>query len=404
MLTRRGRLVVAFGAAVYLAAWGFGSRPLYPVAAGLLLAVALAALCVRLAARPIGFQRFAGAGEHLEGDDVYVGLELEPTGHVGLVSAQAAERFAGLGEQRAPLRATGRLLRGRYLLASVPRGRYSVEKAYAVFEDPFELERVEVPLPAGAALLVFPRLVDLEGVFSESGARGHGGKRVLLRRPAGFDLHSVREYEEGESLRRVHWRTTARRGQLMVKELEDEPRDELAIVLDADAGAVAGPPGASSFDAAVRAAGSLLKAQVRRGRRAILIVNSVGRESQRVRSDAADWRRALELLAGAQPTGRTGLAALLADENTPAARAVELAIVTSRLDGALVDRLVQRALAHRRVSVVYVDAPTFAGAKPAREPGLLRLAAVGVPVAVLRRGDDLATVLRGAGPAEAAVG
>ena len=49
---------------------------------------------------------------------------------------------------------------------------------------------------------------------------------------------SVREYERGESLRKVHWPTTARRGQLMVKELEDSPRDEIAVVLDADDGAL----------------------------------------------------------------------------------------------------------------------------------------------------------------------
>ena len=78
----------------------------------------------------------------------------------------------------------------------------------------------------------------LDRLFSESGAHAQDGRRLLLRRPSGFDLHSVREYEQGESLRKVHWRSTARRGQLMVKELEDAPRDEIAVLLDADASAV----------------------------------------------------------------------------------------------------------------------------------------------------------------------
>ena len=43
------------------------------------------------------------------------------------------------------------------------------------------------------------------------------GRRLLMRRPSGFDLHSVRDYQQGESLRRVHWPTTARRGHLMVE-------------------------------------------------------------------------------------------------------------------------------------------------------------------------------------------
>jgi uncharacterized protein (DUF58 family) len=207
----------------------------------------------------------------------------------------------------------------------------------------------------------------------------------------------VREYEEGESLRKVHWRSTARRGQLMVKELQDEPRDEVAIVLDAAAG-----PTRPAFDAQVRAAGSLLKAQVWRDRRSVLVITSVRQETLRVQTYAGDWRAAIEALAAAEATGRLPLAAVLGDDSGPVSRAYELALITSRLEAGLVDRLVHRALAQRRVSVVYVDAPTFAGAQPAREPGLLRLQAAGVPVAVLRHGDDLARALSAEPAAEAA--
>jgi uncharacterized protein (DUF58 family) len=55
-------------------------------------------------------------------------------------------------------------------------------------------------------VLVYPRLVDLDALFSDSGARALEDA-ALLRRPTGFDLHSVRDYEQGESLRRVHWPT-----------------------------------------------------------------------------------------------------------------------------------------------------------------------------------------------------
>ena len=71
-----------------------------------------------------------------------------------------------------------------------------------------------------------------------------------------------------------------------------------------------------------------------------------------------------------------------------------LTVVTASLDGALLDRLLQRALARHSVSLVFVDAASFApGAPRERHPALLRLQSVGVPVAVLRRGDDLATAL-----------
>jgi len=98
-----------------------------------------------------------------------------------------------------------------------------------------------------ATLTVRPRLVALDGLFSDAGRQGGAGRRVLLRRTAGFDLHSVREYEQGESLRRVHWPTSARRGQLMVKELEDAAQDGVVVVLDCDpTGAVGRPPDPSS--------------------------------------------------------------------------------------------------------------------------------------------------------------
>jgi uncharacterized protein (DUF58 family) len=215
---------------------------------------------------------------------------------------------------------------------------------------------------------------------------------LLLRRHTGFEVHGVRGYEQGESLRRVHWPSTARRGQLMVKELEDAPRDEVAVVLDADARAVVG----DSFEVQVRAAGSLVDAYVRRGRRAVLVVNSRRRETQHVHSAAADWRRALELLAAVEATGDVPLARLMLQEDGPAMRALELVVVTARLDAALVDRLVQRSLSRRKVSLVFVDSASFNGAVRRPEPALLRLQAVGVAVAVVRANDELASRLEGA--------
>jgi uncharacterized protein (DUF58 family) len=279
----------------------------------------------------------------------------------------------------------------RYVLAGLPRGRYVFEDVRAELRDPFGLRRAVVPLPTPGALLVYPKLQRLERLFSETGARSHDGRRLLLRRPSGFELHSVREYEEGESLRRVHWPSTARRGRLMVKELEDAPRDEVAVLLDAAADTVVG----ESFEIQVRAAGSLLEAYVRRGRRAVLVVEAERQHVQQVHSPAADWRRALELLAAVEATGTSQAARLLGQEDGPAARALELVLVTARLPAGLVDRLSRRALTRRRVSLVYVDPASFAGRGATREPALVRLQTAGVVVAVVRQGDDLAARLEG---------
>jgi uncharacterized protein (DUF58 family) len=398
MLTTRGRLILALGLGVYIVAWAFGSRPLYPVATGLLLAVAVAWVWVRLADRPFRIRRSWGERDHVEGDDVPVNVELIPTGNVLPASVLLVERAGRLGEQRHAFRQSGRRLKVRYVLEGVPRGRYAFEQVRAELADAFGLERAVVSLPPPGALLVYPRLERLDRLFSESGAHSHDGRRLLLRRPSGFEFHSVRDYEQGESLRRVHWPSTARRGQLMVKELEDAPRDEVAVLLDGDARSVVG----ESFDVQVRAAGSILDAYVRRGRRAVLVVNSERREVQQVHSPAADWRRALELLAAVEPTGVGSAARLLAEEHGPAARALDLAIVTARLEPELVDRLIQRALARRNVSLVYVESASFNGVAPRPEPALLRLQAAGVPVAVVRAGDRLAARLEGTALSEAA--
>jgi uncharacterized protein (DUF58 family) len=382
-MTRRGRAVLWLGLFVYAAAWTFGSRALYPVATGLVLAALLAVAWVRLSSRTPHVSRHGAARDVVEGDDVSIELWIETTSAVPPPTLVAHERAGRLGERRVELGRIGRgVYRAVYDLTAVARGRYPFDEVRLTIEDPFSLARTEIVQGEPQALVVYPRLVDLERLFSEGGAHAQEGRRLLLQRPTGFELHSVREYAHGESLRKVHWRSTAHRGQLMVKELEDAPRDEVAVLLDGDASAVVG----DSFEVAVRASGSILRAHHRRGRRCALVVNSAARESQPIATEG-HWRRALELLAAAEPTGRTPAFALLQADGGVAARSLELVVVTSRVDVHLVDRLVQRALSRRGVSLVYVET------SPEPQPQLLRLQAVGIPVAVVRSGDDLAVAL-----------
>jgi uncharacterized protein (DUF58 family) len=396
MLTSRGRLTLALGGLLYVAGWAFGSEPIYPVAAGLVLAVLLAWGWVRLANRPMHLRRISWDGEHVEGDDVSLAFELQGEGTFIPDSVVVIDRVSGLGEREVDVRRARGQLQGRYVARSLPRGRYPYESATIVVEDPFGLERAETTIPGSGALLVYPRLADLETLFTEAGTSAQGGRRLLLRRPSGFDLHSVREHQDGESLRKVHWATTARRGRLMVKELEDEPRDEVAVLLDAAAEGVAGTPPDSSFDMQVRAAGSLLRAHARGGRRTALVLNSAGRETLGLYGDDGDWTRALDTLAAAEPNGRVPVSTLLAEDASAAARALDLTVVTSLLAPELVDRLTQRAGSRRGTGLVYVHAPSFGGSPaPVREPELLRLDSAGVAVAVLRRGDDIGAALAG---------
>jgi uncharacterized protein (DUF58 family) len=402
VLTARGRLALALGAVLYLVAWAFGAIPLYPVAVGLVLAAGLARTWIHLAAQPMRLRRGSWGGtERTEGEDVPVDIELAYQGRLIPSAVTVVDRIARLGEREVELaRRPGRRLSGRYTVRGVPRGRYRFDETRIVLEDPFGLARAELRVDTGGALLVYPRLVELGEIFSETGSQRLDGRRLLLRRASGFDLHSVREWLEGESLRMVHWPSTAHRGRLMLKELEDAPRDEVAVVLDAAEGVDVGRAPDSSFEAQVRVAGSLLRAHAVRGRRTALVVNARSVESHGIDRDDSGLRGALEILAGIEPNGRLPASALLAQEGR-AGRALEVIVVTSRLPADLVERLVGRAGRGLPASLVYVDASSWNGGS-VREPGLLRLQAAGVPVAVVRRGDDLRAVLGAARLREAA--
>ncbi len=395
-MTARGRLTLALGAGTYVCAWAFGAHSLYAAAVGLILAVGVALLWTRAFARPFRLHRRIDRESPVEGDDIAMSIELETGGGLLPGSVLLYDVAAGLGERELRVPRDGDRLRTTYRINGVPRGRYRFEGAEVSVEDPFGLARRDNVLPDTGTLLVYPRLAEVASLFSERGLRAHGAGRILLRRPAGFELHSVREYHDGESLRRVHWPSTARRQQLMVKELEDAPRDEVVIVVDAQTGFGAGTPPESSFDAQVRAAGSILWTHARRGRHARLLVTDSAGESVSIRSYERDWPRALEALAAASQDGKRPLEAFLGDEAGGVARASDIAVVTAALRPPLVDALIGRAVNRQRVSVVYIDLPTFA----ARERGtvgldaaILRLEGAGIAVARLRRGDDLSGVL-----------
>jgi uncharacterized protein (DUF58 family) len=402
-MTGRGRAVLVLGVFCWIVAVLFGSVAVYPVAAGLVLAVPLALAWVRVTSRSPKLSRRWTHQDLVEGADVTVELVLTRDSTAPLPSAVARESIGRLGGHEVELRGRGRgISSGRYRLTGVPRGRHRFEPVRLSIADPFGLAETRLAVEEEQALVVYPRLVQLERPFFDGGAGPNDGRRLLLRRPVGFELHSVRDYQQGESLRRVHWPSTARRGQLMVKELEDSPRDEVAVLLDGDASAFVGSPPNSSFDAAVRAAGSILLAQVRSGRRCVLVLNTAARERQTVSAEGPEWDRALDLLAAAEPDAPSPAAALLESGVGPAARSLELVVVTSRIEPGLVNRLLERARSRRPVALVHVEASSFAGRPHRPEPELLRLQAAGVPIAVVRSGEDLATALGGVGSAEAA--
>jgi uncharacterized protein (DUF58 family) len=380
--------LVVTGAAIV-----FGSRPLGVAGVGLLLAASVARIWAGLVRGDVSISLAAAPAPAVEGDRIRLRVQARRASRVPVGSIVFRGVFGRLGAFALPLRGHGRRATADVGLGALPRGRFVLSHPRIVLGDHLGLESVSRDVyPAGFAVVVHPRLVEIETLFSDAGRHGANGRRLLLRRPAGFDLHSVREYAQGESLRRVHWPTTARIGQLMVKELEDSSRDTVAILLDCDPAGMVGRPPDSSFDAAVRAAGSVLRHYATRGRKATLVTTGRAGAIQPVSSVDGDFRAALGVLAAAEPDALHGLAAWLRQEPTRAAQTGELVVVTTSLEPAALDAVVGAA-SRRLVSVVWVDAPSYAGKPTRAAAGALRLSGLGIPVAVVRRGEELASAL-----------
>jgi uncharacterized protein (DUF58 family) len=118
------------------------------------------------------------------------------------------------------------------------RGRYSWEPLLASSGYPFGLVRRSRILAPGEELIVLPRLGRLHrrrlrsfltpASYTTAEARG-----AARRNPtAQSEFHGLRDFRSGDSPRWIHWRTSARCGELMVREFEDVPTDDLILIVD----------------------------------------------------------------------------------------------------------------------------------------------------------------------------
>jgi len=387
---RHGAL--ALGGGVLAAAIVFASRPLGVAGLGLLLAALLARAFVRGASGPVDVRTTVVPNPATEGDSVTLRIDARRRSRFAFGSAVVVGALDEIGSYECRLRGRAGRLVGEAKLGRLPRGRYEGLDGRFEVRDPLGLEVRSHPLGSPVTAVVHPRLVELTTLFDDSGRTFGDGRRLLLRRPAGYDFHSVREYEQGESLRRVHWPTTARRGELMVKELIDSPRESLVVVLDCDPAGAAGTPPRSSFDTAVRAAGSLVRAHVARGRQAALVTTTDGDSVTCSASLEGEFHSVLGALAAVRPNASHDLARFLVQPPRVVDHALELVFVTATQSLVAATRLLDLA-GRRAVSVVWIDAPSFAGRPTRAVPAVLRLSAAGLRVAVVRRGNDLASVL-----------
>lgn len=136
------------------------------------------------------------------------------------------------------------------------RGLFRLGPQRLIIGDPFGLFQGTITDPRSEALLVYPRVAYLPPLEMPRGSLSGRDRR---RRPLWGDERSssIRTYRAGDSLRFVHWPSSARHGVLMVSELEIEPSGDLWIVLDLDASAQRGGGKTSTLEYGIMLAASV---------------------------------------------------------------------------------------------------------------------------------------------------
>jgi uncharacterized protein (DUF58 family) len=242
-------------------------------------------------------------------------------------------------------------------------------------------------LPVDAQTLVLPAVEPLGPLpFVEPVATTETGYHTSPRRGHGPEYLGVREYRSGDSMRHVHWGLTARHGQVMVREFEEERTRRLAILVDTerDRGAEWTP-----LDACCTVAASVMAAALAQGHGVRLVAARPGGDLDVLtRLDEAELRRRLALIEPSavsvvEVAGRLGVTEL---------RGIETAVVAfpawpdrdgRALAGALARLPVTRVVA---VPVAIGEAPLPAGLVEA-------LWAAGLEVLPWRTSEPLATAL-----------
>jgi hypothetical protein len=155
------------------------------------------------------------------------------------------------------------------------RGRYTIGPVAVQLVDPFGLCRATRQFTTTDSLTVVPSIRTLPAIPLGGDWSGLGEARARAVASAGEDDIIPREYRTGDELRRVHWKSTARSGELMVRREEQPWRTRATVFLDTRAVAHRGDGPTSSFEWAVSAAASVACHLARRGY-AVRVVDADG--------------------------------------------------------------------------------------------------------------------------------
>ncbi|HEX7306950.1 DUF58 domain-containing protein [Lentzea sp.] len=254
-LTTRGRCLLAAGFAAGVCAAVLNERDLLRVAAFVIALPLLAAWLATRARVGLHAARYLAPSRVPVGAASEVKLDLRSTGRLptgGLMLEDTVPYALGARPrflvERLPRNTPTTL---RYPLKPVMRGVQQVGPLMARITDPFGLAEFDRELAGRSRLVVVPRVVRLAGLPGGSGMGAGDDGSVRLRAGQGEDDAVVRPYRHGDDLRKVHWRSTARRDELMVRVEERPWRGGTTVLLDHRVHAHRGSGPAASLEWAI---------------------------------------------------------------------------------------------------------------------------------------------------------
>ncbi|MDT0201245.1 DUF58 domain-containing protein [Nocardioides sp. AE5] len=268
-LTVRGRAFVAAGATAVVCAILLDQRSLARIGVLVAALALVAVLVVRRSRYQLALTRtvepqLVGAGATSQ---VHLELVNEGRRRTGLMLLEDTLPFVLGSHPRFVLPSVrpGERRTVTYQIRSDVRGRFPVGPMTVRLRDPFGLVEVVRAFHATVPVTVTPRTIDLPAVPIAGAWTGSGDNRPRAFATGSAEDVTVREYRHGDDLRRVHWRSSARSGELMVRREEQPWQSRATIFLDNRSSAHQGRGAASSLETAVSMAASVAVHLAQRG-------------------------------------------------------------------------------------------------------------------------------------------
>ncbi len=367
--TGRGFTLLGLAAGTYLAGRVVGTWELYLIAFAFLAAVIVSWLLVVAAGRRIRVTRTLTPERPVDGDEPELGLHVENASFLPGPHLTLRNQLRGFTEQDVELEVESLAPRKEKItkahIGRVNRGVHTLPAAQAIAEDPLGIASTVHKVSPPLAVTVYPRIALLEScvLYPEVGLKHDWGGRYGLPAPGASEFKGIRPHQPGEPLSHIDWKSTAKTGILMLREMEEPAGADITLLLDGTADQVVGEPPHSNYELAVRAAGSIADFALRAGRGVSLLRHEHSWRQTRLTADGGGRRTLMEVLAEARPNASAPLINALRHlrfDGRHLLRAQSVTVVSLSLDHRLVRTFISLREGGMRLTFLYVVGASFA--------------------------------------------